>query len=84
MLVCLLSNSAEYQKADNLMSRRWFKIGLTGTIVTAICCFTPLLVWLMAGLGMSAYLGMLDTFLLPLLGIFAAFTLIAYIKGRVA
>ena len=66
------------------MSQRWFKIGLTGTIVAAICCFTPVLVWLMAALGLSAHLGKLDSFLLPLLGVFAAFTLISYIKGRTA
>lgn len=66
------------------MTKRWFRIGLTTTIVTAICCFTPLLVWLMALLGLSAYLGWLDVVLLPLLGVSAALTIIAYIKLRTA
>ena len=64
------------------MSRRWFHIGLGATIVTAICCFTPLLVWAMALLSLSAYVGWIDTVLLPLLGVFAALTIIAYIKSR--
>ncbi len=66
------------------MARRWFHIGLGATIITAICCFTPLLVWLFALLGLSAWLGWLDLILLPLLGIFAALTLIAYFQSRKA
>ena len=32
------------------------KIGLTGTIVTAICCFTPTLAWLLALSGLASWL----------------------------
>ena len=66
------------------MRNRFFKWSLAATVVTAVCYFTPLLMWLLAGLGLSAYLGWLDYVLLPLLGIFAAVTLIAYFKGRSA
>lgn len=52
--------------------------------MAAICCFTPVLVWAMALLGLSAYLGWLDAILLPLLGISAALTIIAYLKYRTA
>ena len=48
------------------------KIGLTGTIITALCCFTPVLVVLLGALGLSAVVGILDFVLLPLLAVFIA------------
>ncbi len=45
-------------------------IGIIGSIVTAICCFTPLLVILLGVLGLGAVTGYLDYVLLPTLGIF--------------
>ena len=56
--------------ANYAMKGRLLGIGLIGTVVTALCCFTPLLVWLLAGLGLAGLLGMLDLVLLPMLGIF--------------
>lgn len=50
------------------------KVGIIGTIVTAICCFTPLLVILLGAVGLSALIGMLDVVLLPALGIFLLIT----------
>lgn len=41
--------------------------GLTGSVIAAICCFTPLLVLLVAGAGLSALAGWLDYALFPLL-----------------
>ena len=52
-------------KSDKLL-----KIGLIGSVVIAICCFTPALVWLFALLGLSALIGYLDLVLLPALTIF--------------
>ena len=51
--------------------------GIVGTVLTALCCFTPVLVILFAGVGLSAAVGYLDVALLPLLGIFIAITLYA-------
>ena len=64
------------------MSRRFFQWSLAGTVIAAICCFTPLLAWAMALLGLSIYLGWVDAVMVPLLGVFAALTLIAYIRLR--
>ncbi len=61
-------------------NKRLLKSGLIGTVVMALCCFTPLLVWLLAAVGMSAVVGMLDYVLLPALGIFLAITIYALIK----
>ena len=63
---------------------RLLKVGLAGTVLTAICCFTPLLVWLLAALGLSATLGWLDYLLLPLLAFFLGLTATAWLRGRKA
>ena len=43
------------------------KTGIIGTVVAALCCFTPLLVVIFAGLGISAWLGGVDYVLFPAL-----------------
>ncbi|MCF6302407.1 MAG: mercury resistance system transport protein MerF [Devosiaceae bacterium] len=59
-------------------------IGIVGAVVTAICCFTPVLVVLLATLGLSALVGYLDFVLYPLLGIFLLITVYAVWKRRTA
>lgn len=56
--------------------------GLVGTVLAALCCFTPLLVVLLGGLGLSAVVGYLDYVLLPTLAIFVAITLYALWRRR--
>lgn len=58
------------------------KTGLIGTLVTALCCFTPLLVWLLAALGLSAIVGYLDWVLFPMLGIFILLMLIGIVTRK--
>lgn len=55
------------------------KTGIVGTVVTAICCFTPLLVWLLTAVGLAGTLGWIDRVLLPLLALFVLLTAIGYI-----
>lgn len=43
------------------------KWGLGGALFAALCCFTPLLVVVVAGIGLSALTGWLDYALFPLL-----------------
>ncbi len=50
------------------------KIGIVGTFVAALCCFTPVLVVLLSAVGLSALIGMLDVVLLPALAIFIVLT----------
>ena len=50
------------------------RTGIIGSAVTAICCFTPVLVLLFMALGVSAALGWIDWILLPALAIFLAVT----------
>lgn len=46
---------------------RTLKWGLGGALFAALCCFTPLLVVIVAGVGLSAFTGWLDYALFPLL-----------------
>ena len=54
--------------------RKLLATGCTGTIIAAICCFTPALVILLGAVGLSAWLGWLDYVLLPSLAIFLCIT----------
>lgn len=53
------------------------KVGLIGTVIAALCCFTPVLVVLFSTVGLAAVLGYLDFVLLPALGIFILLTIYA-------
>jgi len=55
-------------------------VGAGGSIFFGICCFTPLLVILLGGFGLSAWLGWLDFVLLPGLAIFLTLTAYALIR----
>lgn len=48
--------------------------GLTGSVVAALCCFTPALALLFGALGLSAWLGWADLVLLPALVLFLGMT----------
>ena len=56
---------------------RLLRYGLIGTVVVALCCFTPILVILLGAVGLSAALGWLDLVLLPALAVFIGITLYA-------
>lgn len=62
--------------------RRLLRIGIIGTVVTALCCFTPLLVVLLGAVGLSAALGWLDIVLIPALLVFLGITVYALSKRR--
>jgi len=51
--------------------------GIIGTVIAALCCFTPILVVLFGAVGLSAVVGYLDVVLLPALAIFAGITVYA-------
>ena len=46
------------------------RTGIIGSIITAICCFTPTLVVIFTAIGLAAIVGYLDYVLFPLLAIF--------------
>jgi mercuric ion transport protein len=61
---------------------RLLKYGLIGTVLVALCCFTPILVILLGAVGLSAVLGWLDIVLLPALAVFVGITLYALWRRR--
>ncbi|MBN8182019.1 mercury resistance system transport protein MerF [Roseibium aggregatum] len=62
------------------MSDRLLKLGIIGTIIAALCCFTPLLVGLLGVVGLSAIVGYLDFVLMPALAVFILITIYALIR----
>lgn len=50
--------------------RKLLKTSIIGTVIVALCCFTPILVILLGAVGLSAILGYLDFVLFPALAIF--------------
>lgn len=66
------------------MDRRvLLRTGVIGSAVIGVCCFTPVLVLLLTGLGLSAAIGWLDWMLLPMLAFFLLLTVYAlWTRGR--
>lgn len=63
-------------------NKKLLKVGILGSIVTAICCFTPILVILLTALGLSVILGWIDWVLFPLLALFLILTFAALIRMK--
>ena len=57
--------------------RKLIATGVVGTVIAALCCFTPILVVFLGAAGLSAWLGWLDYVLLPALAFFVALTVYA-------
>lgn len=60
--------------SDDTSSNGLLKVGIIGTIIVALCCFTPILVILFGAVGLAAVVGYLDLVLFPALGIFILLT----------
>ncbi len=59
--------------------------GIAGSVIAAICCFTPVLVVGLGAVGLTAWLAWADVVLLPALAIFiglAVYGLIQVTKSR--
>ena len=54
--------------------KKLLKAGIIGTGFMSLCCFTPFLVLIVAGVGLSAIIGYLDYVLFPALGVFILLT----------
>jgi mercuric ion transport protein len=56
------------------------KTGIIGSMIAALCCFTPILVVVFGALGLAALVGYLDYLLMPALVIFLAITAYAFFR----
>lgn len=62
------------------MDDRLLNLGIVGTVIAALCCFTPVLLVLFGFVGLSAVVGYLDYVLLPALAVFVLITIYAVIR----
>ncbi|MDP2740224.1 MAG: mercury resistance system transport protein MerF [Pseudorhodobacter sp.] len=58
-------------------NNRLLTTGIIGSVIAALCCFTPVLVVLLGVVGLSAVLGWIDYVLFPALAFFIALTVYA-------
>lgn len=63
-------------------SKTLMQLGMIGTVLVALCCFTPILVILLGVVGLSALTGYLDYVLLPALAAFIGLTIYAVRRKR--
>jgi mercuric ion transport protein len=61
------SKSDESTPGKSTSEDKMFKVGIFGSLITAVCCFTPLLVWGVIGVGLGGLVGGLDYVLFPML-----------------
>ena len=65
-----------------MKGRKLIGVGIVGTVVAALCCFTPVLVVGVAFVGLSAIVGWLDFVLFPALFFFIGLTVYAVHRRR--
>lgn len=59
-----------------MTDKKLFRTGCTGTVVAALCCFSPVLAIGLGAIGLSAWLGWIDYVLFPVM--FASLGIVAY------
>jgi mercuric ion transport protein len=70
----IAGESAKPSAVDLPPTRRLLRVGVVGTLLTALCCFTPVLVLTLGAVGLSAAVGLLDWVLLPAMAGFVLLT----------
>jgi mercuric ion transport protein len=79
ILSCHLDGNPDHgnhPREMRMADRNLLCAGVAGTVLAAVCCFTPALVLLFGALGLSAWLAWADLVVLPVL--VASVALIAY------
>jgi len=69
-------------KTSSKASKKGVYAALIGTVLVALCCFTPILVILMAAVGLTAFTPYLDFILLPALAVMIVVTILSYLRWR--
>lgn len=73
--------SSQTRKAE-VRDATLLRTGVIGSVIVALCCFTPILVVLLGAVGLSALVGWLDVVLLPALAAFLGITAYALWRRR--
>lgn len=69
-------------KISSQPSKKGMFAALTGTVLVALCCFTPILVILLGAVGLSVFTPYLDFVLLPALCIMIALSIVSFLRWR--
>ena len=67
---------------ENGKYKKAFIAAIIGTVVVALCCFTPVLVILLGIVGLSAFTPYLDYVLFPALVILMILAVVSYRKWK--
>lgn len=65
-----------------MKSKVAFWASVSGTVIVALCCFTPVLVVTLSAIGLGAVIGYLDYILLPALVVMLITTFVSYRRYR--
>jgi mercuric ion transport protein len=65
-----------------MSSNKLIWTGVAGSVIAAICCFTPALVVLLGAIGFSAWLAWADKLLLPAAAAFIAIAALGFYRLR--
>ena len=60
-----------------MQPKKLLRVGVIGTLIAALCCFTPILVVLFATIGLTWTVGYLDYVLLPAMFAFMVLIMVA-------
>ena len=67
----------------NQPSKKSIYTALTGTLLVAMCCFTPILVIMLGAFGLKLFVPYLDFVLLPALTMMIVYGIYSYRRWRV-
>ena len=70
------------EEQSSKTSKKGIYVAVAGTILIALCCFTPILVITLGVVGLSAFTPYLDYVLLPALVLLIVLTIISYGRWR--
>jgi len=77
-----MAERVEETSLQDIHAKRRFFGAVGGTVVAALCCFTPLLVVTLAALGVSALTPYLDFVLFPAMAIFGTIAFLSWRRWR--
>jgi len=70
------------KKQSSQPPKKTFCAAVAGTVLVALCCFTPILVIALAAVGLSVFTPYLDYVLLPALVMMIVLTVVSYLKWK--
>lgn len=70
------------QKFEQQAAKKRLSGAIFGTLLVALCCFTPVLIILLAAVGLSVFTPYLDYILFPALAVMVVITILTYGKYR--